>query len=256
MIERLEERREALPHTSMEKAMSEAEAKRNANAMHPLDDVVRNALVATHQRFALGDGGAVRYPADVAPFAAMADSSPESFSALRSLIDAQRPVALVTTDEVVPPSGFSVVRRAVVLQMIWQGTLDRHDELQHMKLTQADVPEMLALTAATEPGPFGPRTIELGSYFGVRSQGKLVAMAGERMRLDGFTEISAVCVDAAFRGRGYAAGLMKLLISTITARGETPFLHVFTSNRTAISLYRTLGFVDRREMHLTVLDRA
>ncbi|MEM5434356.1 GNAT family N-acetyltransferase [Paraburkholderia diazotrophica] len=236
--------------------MPETEAKRNANGMHRLDDVVRNALVSTHQRFALGDGPAIRYPADVAPFAAIADSGTDSFAALRTLIEPQRPVALVTTDELAPPPGFSVTRRAVVLQMIWQGTRDRHDELQHVRLTEADVAEMLALTAATEPGPFGPRTIELGSYFGVRSQAKLVAMAGERMRLDGFTEISAVCVDAAFRGRGHAAGLMRLLISTITARGETPFLHVFTSNRTAISLYRTLGFIDRREMHLTVLDRA
>ncbi|SIT45847.1 GCN5-related N-acetyltransferase [Paraburkholderia piptadeniae] len=236
--------------------MSEAEVKRKESGVHPLDDVVWNALVATHRRFALGDGGAIRYPTDVAPFAAMGGYSPESFAALRSLIEAQGPVALVTTDELVPPSGFSVTKRAVVLQMIWQGMLDRQDELQHVRLAVADVPEMLALITATEPGPFGPRTIELGSYFGIRTQDKLVAMAGERMRLDGFTEISAVCVDAAFRGRGYAAGLMRLLISAITARGETPFLHVFTSNRTAISLYRTLGFVDRREMHLTVLDRA
>ncbi|SEK10054.1 GNAT family N-acetyltransferase [Paraburkholderia diazotrophica] len=236
--------------------MSEAEAKRKASGIHPLDDVVWNALVATHKRFALGDGGAIRYPSDVAPYAATADSSAESFAALRSLVEAQGPVTLVTTDDIVPPPGFSVIRRAVLLQMIWQGRLDRQDEFQHVRLAVADVPEMLALTAATRPGPFGPRTIELGSYFGVRTQDELVAMAGERMTLDGFTEISAVCVDEAFRGRGHAAGLMKLLISTITARGETPFLHVFTSNRTAISLYRTLGFVDRREMHLTGLDRA
>ncbi|MEM5388967.1 GNAT family N-acetyltransferase [Paraburkholderia phymatum] len=236
--------------------MSEAEAKRNASGIHPLDDVVWNALGATHKRFALGDSGAVRYQADVAPYAATADSSPESFAALRSLIDAHGPLTLVTADDIVPPPGFSVTRRAVLLQMIWQGTLDRHEESRHVRLSVADVPAMLSLITATRPGPFGPRTIELGSYFGVRSQDDLVAMAGERMRLDGFTEISAVCVDAAFRGRGHAAGLMKLLISTITARGETPFLHVFTSNQTAISLYRTLGFVDRREMHLTGLDRA
>ncbi|MEX3937303.1 GNAT family N-acetyltransferase [Paraburkholderia phymatum] len=235
--------------------MFEAEANRNASGIHPLDDVVWNALVATHQRFSLGNSGAIRYQADVAPFAAMAGYSPESFAALRSLIEAQGPVTLVTTDEVVPPPGFSVTRRVVVLQMIWQGTLDRRDELQHVRLAVADVPEMLALTTATRPGPFGPRTIELGSYFGVRSQDELVAMAGERMRLDGFTEISAVCVDEAFRGRGYAASLMGLLISTITARGETPFLHVYASNLTAISLYRTLGFIDRRELHLTGLDR-
>jgi predicted GNAT family acetyltransferase len=240
----------------MENVMSEAKANPDARGFHPLDEVVWNALVATQNRFALGDGLAKRYPAAVAPFAAMANSSPASFVALRSLIDAQGPVALVTTGNVLPPPGFSIIRRAPLLQMIWQGSAHGQSELQHVRLSEDDVPEMLALTTATQPGPFGPRTVELGCYSGIRRQGKLVAMAGERMRLDGFTEISAVCVDGAFRGQGYAAGLVRLLISAISARAETPFLHVFTSNQSAIALYRTLGFVDRREMNLTVLGGA
>jgi predicted GNAT family acetyltransferase len=236
--------------------MSEAAAQSDASAIHPLDDVVWNALAARQNHLALGDGRAMRFPAAVGPFGAMSGASAESFAALRSLIDAQGPVALVTTGNVVSPAGFSVIRREKLVQMIWQGRLDQQEELQHVSLVEADVPEMLALATATQPGPFGPRTIELGSYFGVRKQGKLVAMAGERMKPDGFTEISAVCVDAAFRGQGYAAGLMRILISAICARGETPFLHVIASNQSAIALYRTLGFVERREMHLTVLDGA
>jgi len=140
--------------------------------------------------------------------------------------------------------------------MIWQGETVPNSAEAFVRLTERDVPDMLTLAAATQPGPFGTRTIELGDYYGVRSEGKLVAMAGERMRLDGFTEISAVCVDPAFRGQGLAANLMKLLMAAISARGETPFLHVLTSNHGAISIYRTLGFVERREMHLTVLGLA
>jgi predicted GNAT family acetyltransferase len=119
-----------------------------------------------------------------------------------------------------------------------------------------DVTEMLALTGVTQPGPFGPRTIELGEYVGIRRQGALVAMAGERMRLNGFTEISAVCVEPAHRGQGFAADLVSSLAASIVARSEIPFLHVFTTNHPAIALYRKLGFALRRRMHLAVLGRA
>lgn len=231
-----------------------AAAGKDRSGAHPLDQVVWNALASKQRRFALGDDRALRFPAAIAPFGAMADTGPASFEALRGLIEAQGPVALVTPCEALPPAGFSVIRHATLLQMIWQGKLDPASAWEHVKLAEGDVPEMVALTTVTQPGPFGPRTIELGDYLGARRQGRLAAMAGERMRLDGYTEISAVCVDAAFRGQGHAAGLMKLLIAAIRARGETPFLHVLTSNHPAIALYRTLGFVDRREMHLTVLD--
>ena len=236
--------------------MSEAAARKDTSSAHPLDDVVWNALTSKQRRFAFGDDRALRFPAAIARFAAMADASPASFEALRRLIEAHGPVALVTSSEVLPPDGFSVITHTTLLQMIWQGKLDPTSAPEHVRLAERDVPEMVALTTATQPGPFGPRTIELGDYLGVRRQGKLAAMAGERMRLDGYTEISAVCVDAAFRGQGHAAGLTRLLIAAIRARAETPFLHVFKLNHAAIALYRTLGFVERREMHLTVLGGA
>jgi predicted GNAT family acetyltransferase len=220
---------------------------------HPLDNVIWNALTSKQRHFALGNEQVLRYPGAIAPFAAMADNSSASFDALRGLIQAEGPSALTTPVEVRVPAGFSVLRHTKLVQMIWGSEPGPTSTWEHDRLAERDVPDMLALTTATQPGPFGSRTFELGDYLGVKFDGKLVAMAGERMKLDGFTEISAVCVDPAFRGRGHAIGLMKLLIAAILARGETPFLHVLASNESAVAIYRKLGFVERRNMHLTVL---
>jgi len=236
--------------------MLDVPATKDMRGTHALDDAVWAALTGRHRDFAVGDERVLRYAPAVAPFAAMADTTPESFDALRGLITEHEPVALTTLNALEPPDGFAVIRHATLLQMVWQGETDAPAALDHVRLEARDVPEMLALTAATQPGPFGLRTIELGDYLGVRRNGKLAAMAGERMKIDGHTEISAVCVDPAFRGQGLAAGLMRLLIAAIRARGETPFLHVLKSNHGAVSIYRTMGFVERREMHLTVLGIA
>jgi predicted GNAT family acetyltransferase len=122
------------------------------------------------------------------------------------------------------------------------------------KLTLADVPDMLALTKLTEPGPFLLRTIELGAYYGIHESGSLVAMAGERLHLTGFTEVSAVCTHPSFRGRGYGNALMSIVISGIMNRGETPFLHVRTDNP-AIELYKKLGFQVRAQLYLAVIQQ-
>ncbi|CAB3771198.1 GNAT family N-acetyltransferase [Burkholderia puraquae] len=238
--------------------MSDATTGNATGSAHPLDHVVWNALTGRQRRFALGNDRAWRFPAAIAPFAAIEDTSAPSFDALHALIAAHGPAALVTPDEIELPEGLSVIRRANLLQMVWQGTLDPAPvpESRHVTLAEADVPEMLALTTAAQPGPFGPRTYELGHYIGIRSEGRLAAMAGERMQVDGHTEISAVCVDAAFRRQGLAARLIRSLIAEIDARADTPFLHVLTSNQVAIERYLALGFVVRREMHLLVLGDA
>ncbi|WP_321860806.1 GNAT family N-acetyltransferase [Burkholderia cenocepacia] len=233
--------------------MSDAMTGNATGDVHVLDRVVWNALTGRQRRFALGDGRALRFPTAIAPFAAIDDTSPASFDALCALIAAHGPAALVTPDEIEPPAGLSVIRRATLLQMTWQRTFDPIHESEQVSLGEADVPDMLALTAAAQPGPFGPRTFELGHYIGVRRDGRLAAMAGQRMQVDGYTEISAVCVDAAFRRQGLAARLIRSLIATIDARAETPFLHVLTTNQVAIERYLALGFVVRREMHLLVL---
>ena len=124
-----------------------------------------------------------------------------------------------------------------------------------VRLEALDVPDMLDLVGRTRPGPFLPRTVELGSYLGIRREGKLLAMAGERMRPPGYTEISAVCTDADARGSGFASRLMRAVAYGIRARGETPILHAAATNATAIRLYERLGFAVRREFDFVGLER-
>jgi ribosomal protein S18 acetylase RimI-like enzyme len=225
---------------------------------HPLDKVIWRALTTVQESLAEGGERARRYPAAIAPFAATVDTEPPSFRSLLDLVGGDDQIALFTAEQVEPPSTFSVIRRDAVDQMVLQDAGDcvAQPEAAIVALGVADVPEMLALTSVTQPGPFGPRTIELGHYIGIRRRGVLVAMAGERMRLDGFTEISAVCVEPTYRGQGFAVDLVRSLVSLIAARSEIPFLHVFSSNHAAIALYRKLGFTLRRRMHLAVLGRS
>ena len=121
--------------------------------------------------------------------------------------------------------------------------LDPAPDPEAVALSSADVAEMVELTERTTPGPFLPRTVELGGYLGLRREGRLVAMAGERMRPPGFAEISAVCTDEGWRGHGFAARLTRAVAGDIAARGETPFLHAAADNVNTIRLYKALGFV-------------
>ena len=226
------------------------------SAAHPLDHVIWRALTSRNRNVAEGDHLALRYLAPIAPFAATIDVSAASFRSLLALLPAGDRIGLFTLEEIMPPAAFSVIERGEVDQMVLVKMPADVCSVPMVTLDARDVPDMLALVDATHPGPFGPRTIELGEYIGVRRQGMLVAMAGERMRLDGFTEISAVCVHPSCRGQGLAAELVSRLARSIASRGETAFLHVFNSNRAAIELYLKLGFILRRRVHLALLARA
>jgi ribosomal protein S18 acetylase RimI-like enzyme len=215
-----------------------------------LDRPVWSALTSGNGRFAEGGSLALRFPADIAPFAATAEDSSEAFAALGALVSRDGRVALVSLDKLKPHLGLEVVREAPIVQMVALAGFEP------LVLGAADVPEMLDLAERTKPGPFGPRTHELGQYIGIRVDGALAAMAGERMRLNGCVEISAVCVSPEHRGRGYAALLVAWLVHKLREEGATPFLHVFTDNVPAIALYERLGFTTRKTLRLTVFSRA
>jgi predicted GNAT family acetyltransferase len=221
-----------------------------------LDRPVWSALATGDRRFAEGGALALRFPHEIAPFAATAADSPEAFAALRALLTEGGRVALVTLDTLKRYPGFEVVREAPIIQMIADGkTPAPAERAAQIVLRASDVPEMQRLAEQTNPGPFGPRTHELGRYIGIRIDGALAAMAGERMRLDGAVEISAVCVSPEYRGKGYAAFLVAWLIRKLREEGSMPFLHAFTDNP-AIALYERLGFTKRKTLRLTVLARA
>jgi len=214
-----------------------------------------SALTTTHTRFALGNDLARRYPPDVAPMAAIRDVTEECLGALSVLMQPGDLVGLFDAKPVAGTKDLGVIAHKTIEQMVYEGSTPMPVDDGHATLTPADVPEMMRLVELTKPGPFFVRTIELGSYIGIRSGGQLVAMAGERMRFGGFTEISAVCTRPDHRGRGHASVLVRTLMRDILDRGETPFLHIFSDNTQAASLYGQLGFARRRSLTVTVLKR-
>ncbi|NYJ07266.1 GNAT family N-acetyltransferase [Petropleomorpha daqingensis] len=218
----------------------------DGHAGHPLDHPVRAALAGPHARFAERRGNVLRYPVDVSPFLALPDEpSAQDWADLAELAGpgVVVPLAVVGPEA---PAGWETVFFMPGVQMVDDG-LPAAPEEQAVRLTTADVPEMLDLVERTRPGPFLPRTVEMGSYLGLRdADGALVAMAGERLHPPGFTEISAVCTDPAHRGRGLASRLVLAVAHGIRQRGETPFLHAAASNTNAIRLYEQLGFRLRR----------
>jgi predicted GNAT family acetyltransferase len=220
-----------------------------------LDQVIWNALTTRQASIAVGDALARCYPPDIAPFAAIADNSAASFAALERLVAPNAPAALFTVEPVMPLGALAVLRRGSVEQMVGSPIEDLSRLQEAVTLGTADLPAMRELVELTKPGPFGERTHELGTFLGIRVGGQLVAMAGERMKLTGFTEITVVCTHPAHRGRGHARILLAALSRAIAARGEIPFLHVFSDNQPAIALYRRMGFGVRRRMHLTVLGK-
>ncbi|WP_342627924.1 GNAT family N-acetyltransferase [Nguyenibacter vanlangensis] len=238
-------------------ARAAAPVEKQVTRQEPLDAPVWAALTSGNRALAEGGPRAKCYLPDVAPFGAIADRSDASFASLVKLVARNGRVVLETMDALVPPSGLTVEMQKPILQMVLEtAQVSVPPGPDYVDLRQSDVAEMMDLAARTKPGPFGPRTIELGRYIGFRFDGVLAAMAGERMRFDRFVEISAVCVDPAYRGKGYAACLMMQLARAIRERDLIPFLHVFEDNEGAIALYKKLGFVIRERFFVTSLRSA
>ena len=219
-----------------------------------LDNPVYAALSGAHARFAQTRGRALRYPADVAPFFALPSKpSREDWRGAIEVVPPGTYAAIVHTGADVPEP-WKRLQEFDVVQMIGEH-VKGIDAPEAIALHAADVPEMLELVRQTDPGPFLERTVELGDYVGIRLDGQLVAMAGERLRFDGWTEISAVCTAPTHRGHGMASRLVGALIAGIQNRSERAFLHVLTSNTNAIRLYEELGFRERRQFTISVLSR-
>lgn len=224
--------------------------------MHLLDRPVWASLTTHHASLSEGTGRARRFLRDVNLFASSRDDTPASIQALALLVKPEESVFVLQVPKIVIPPGLVEVKTASGVQMVaTRSTADEATGEDIQILTEADAPEMLELATLTEPGPFLPRTHAMGTFFGIRINGRLAAMAGERMRFPGYTEVSGVCTHPDFRGRGLARRLSTTVAARIEARGERPFLHAWTSNHAAISLYEALGFRFRTEVNISVLRR-
>jgi ribosomal protein S18 acetylase RimI-like enzyme len=212
---------------------------------HPLDNPVRSSLTGPHLRFAESRGSVLRYPVDVSPFMALPDQPDAADWADAAALAGPGGLVPLAGVAAPPPESWEVLSRGEGVQLVDAG-VEAVPDCEAVPLGPADVPEMLDLAGRTKPGPFLPRTIVLGTYLGIRRDGALVAMAGERLHPPGWTEISAVCTDGAWRGRGFASRLVRAVAAGIRARGDRPFLHAAASNANAIRLYEALGFRLRR----------
>ena len=214
---------------------------RASKAPHMLDNVAWAALTGPHAPIAEINGLARRYPVDVSPFAAISnDQDPQAWQDLAELIGPGG-ITVVAGSHLQVPKNWLVLEIGSGVQLVGDNVEGLEDN-EVVKLGAGDVPEMLDLISRTQPGPFLPRTIELGGYLGFRIDGALVAMAGCRLRPTGWREISAVCTDSLYLGKGLATRLVKAVVANIKAEGEMPFLHASATNTNAIRLYEALGF--------------
>lgn len=224
--------------------------------MHSLDRPVWASLSSHHAHLAQGNDLARRFLRDVNVFASSRDDSPAALAALAGLVRADESVYVLQAPAIRIPAELVPVREAKGVQLLAPpGTVFEPASTDMVPLGDGDAPEMLSLATLTEPGPFRPRTHIMGAFLGIRIDGRLAAMAGERMRFPGFTELSGVCAHPDFRGRGLARRLSAAVAHGIEARGDQAFLHAWQSNRAAISLYESLGFVLRTEVNVAELAR-
>ena len=214
-------------------------------ASTPLDNIAWHALIGAQAGFAAGRGGARRFAAGYSPILGFEDRRAPDFEALTGFCETGESFYCLHWTGPVPP-GWCVEVQAAVRQMVCAPTPpDIVDPIGLRPLGVDDVAQAMALARLTRPGPFGPRTIELGEYFGVFDGGRLVAMAGERMAAGRLREVSGVCTHPDARGQGLARRLVAHLLARQHGRGLTSFLHVMADNPPAIRLYESLGFASR-----------
>ena len=223
---------------------------------HILDNSIWNALISGNKIFAVGEPDVKYFPEEVAPFVGLKFLDNDSLERLFEMLPANRRLVFITAGALKIPASWKILQQEMLLQMICESPRQtKKIEDQIVPLGQKNIPEMIALTLLTNPGPFLERTIEFGNYQGIFKSNKLVAMAGQRLHMGDFLEISAVCTHPDHLGNGYAGALMLNLAEEYVQLGKIPFLHVRKGNVGAIKLYEKLGFTTRKEMNLNVVKR-
>jgi len=224
-------------------------------ALHLLDNIMWNALTGVHARFAEGDGPVRRFAPGFSPIVGFEDPDRPDFDALaRHCSPGESFYCERWNGE--PPRGWRIELEGRMVKMVWRGKAPPEDAApEALPLEPRHIAQAIDLAQRTRPGPFGPRTIELGDYFGIFEDERLLAMAGERMCAGSWREISGVCTEPHAQGRGLARRLMEKLIRRQLLRGETPFLHVMSGNAAARGLYERMGFADYREVVVRVIAR-
>lgn len=226
-------------------------------APHPLDRPVWSMLFGRQAHLAEGDARALRIDRGYGVFGVAADPGAEAQAALAALVPDDGEIWIVEGERWPVPAGTREVKRAVLAQMVAEGPppVPRDGEPAILALDEADAPEMAALAEHAKPGPWGPKTHRYGPFFGVRENGRLLAMAGQRILVPGMAEVSGVSTWEDCRGRGLARALIGHVMREMVARGEQPFLHSYADNAGAIALYESLGFRIRREVHVLAIAK-
>jgi ribosomal protein S18 acetylase RimI-like enzyme len=222
---------------------------------HVLDNPVWNALISGNAPLANGTEGVKFFDEDVSPFVALKENTAANFGELHQLTHSNKPAIFVALSPIQIPAGWTLLHHIPGLQMVHETGLQPLPSTPILDLTSEHVPQMVALTQLTNPGPFASRTIAFGHYKGVFKGDELVAMAGQRFNPFNFTEISAVCTHPSHLGKGYARQLLIYHINKILADSCTPFLHVRGDNERAIKVYESLGFKTRTNIHFFVMKR-
>lgn len=221
-----------------------------------LDRPVWSSLTTSHTELAQGDPRALRYRSEVNVFLSPADHGTEALAAAAELIAPGDRVYVVQAEPVPDLPGVTAVMGRPVVQMVFDGTAPKADADEIVPLDDSDAEQMLTLATLQQPGPFRRATHRMGQFVGVKRDGRLAAMAGERFRFPGFRELSGVCTHPDFAGQGLGSRLSAYVTAAILRRGETPFLHSWSDNHGAIALYERLGYRIRRELSVAVFERS
>ena len=222
---------------------------------HPLHNPVYNALISGDKHLALGTDAVKYFDETVSPFVGFPDNY-NGFDELHDLLPPGRKVLYATPEKIEIPKGWKLAVLVEGLQFVFEmDSIIATPSIDPVPLSDQNIDEMIELAMLTRPGPFDKRTIEFGHYFGIFENGRLASMTGQRMHVEDFTEISAVCTHPDFLGRGYAAALLQHQLRLILSQGKQPFLHVRADNARAIEIYERLGFKVSREMMFYFMKR-